>query len=458
MAYSNLFSGTSQAGFRSPSEINDGSQTITSFEDVRHDKIPDAVVQQQIRRLKSLFSEFYSGSQINVYINDVKLEAVAIGWNASQIKTPVYGYLSQKYDAILKGTFIIQGELSIAFKESAYTHLLDAHIRNRVYKPNAVENDLRKVGGVPKDRLVSLLRSGFAGATPVIGSVKREDGTSQVVISDNTLDDILGGPFEFDKLANLLEESIWGLVRNRRGLKRIDEMDSETFVDRNGISYDQIGPGNVLLITYGNTDNAGAHQTYKTITDVHFIDSSQNVDAATGFVIESYRFFAKGMDEASGPLATFPITGANLTSGESTLQPIVRNYRISLTSGIDPVSPTFPAGSLDDLSNMISSISKEIEVASEKSVLGGDLGQHSKVTKFSEIKVTISLPGDWTVSDVAYSSIQIFSPVARAAILQSLVSVIVERYIVPNVDKPVTFQTVTITGLVNEIMIEVLVI
>lgn len=417
-------------------------------------RVPDNVIQDQIRRLQSMFSEYYSGTQVNVYLNDVKLEMVGIGWNAAQTKTPIFGYASQNYDAVLRGTFIVNGELTIAFKDSSATHLIYEHLKNRSYDFFARENDIQKLDDLPKERIISMLRSGFGGTSPVIGTVKDSNGNPRVVVSENTFEDVLGGSFEFDRLASQLEASIWGVSQTKRALTRIDQLDSRSFVDRNGIPYDSIGPGQNLLIAYGNVDNPSANQTFKTLSDVHFVDSSQSMDSATGFVIETYRFFAKGIDEPAGPLATFPI-GGNVTADSSNIQKIVHTYRLDITTGIDPITPTFDGSVLSDMELFISNMLREVSISEEKSAQAVGREDHSKTTKESVVNVSIILPTEWTMSDGGYSSVTTLSPISRSATLDFLARVIIDDIIEPSFSRSIQINTSRSSSLLNEILIEI---
>ena len=65
--------------------------------------------------------DWYTGSQIGVMIGDVLIDnAVAISFSVEQTKTPIYGYANQYYSFVADGHVLVQGSLTIAFKESGY--------------------------------------------------------------------------------------------------------------------------------------------------------------------------------------------------------------------------------------------------------------------------------------------------------------------------------------------------
>jgi len=65
--------------------------------------------------------DYYSGSQVQVMMGDVLLDAaVGIAFSVQQNKTPVYGYANQYYAFVADGQVFVQGSLTIAFKEAGY--------------------------------------------------------------------------------------------------------------------------------------------------------------------------------------------------------------------------------------------------------------------------------------------------------------------------------------------------
>lgn len=65
--------------------------------------------------------EYFSGSQMFLYIGDVWVDEVtSLQYTRSQSKTPIYGYASQLYDDMAAGQVIVQGSFSINYKEQGY--------------------------------------------------------------------------------------------------------------------------------------------------------------------------------------------------------------------------------------------------------------------------------------------------------------------------------------------------
>jgi len=69
--------------------------------------------------------EFFSGSDVTVYFGDVWLDDLtSISFEMMEQIQPISGYASYTWDAIARGSRIIQGHFSIAFREAGYLNNL----------------------------------------------------------------------------------------------------------------------------------------------------------------------------------------------------------------------------------------------------------------------------------------------------------------------------------------------
>ena len=72
-----------------------------------------------------LNQEYFSGAQGSLYIGDVWVDDVInYSFRVEHSRSPVYGYGSQHYDLMPKGTIIIMGEFTINFREPNYLWLI----------------------------------------------------------------------------------------------------------------------------------------------------------------------------------------------------------------------------------------------------------------------------------------------------------------------------------------------
>jgi len=450
--YANLMNPSNFARLQGLSPLPGLSASAIGPETTNAASIPDSIILKQLRRMRSYFSEYYAGTQVKVFINDVRIDTVAIGWNASQTKSPIYGYASEQFDGIMRGSFIVNGEITIAFKEAAYLHLINEHIKSRTIDTETYAQNLRKLSALPADKKLFLLGALNPAVSPIIGATVNEDGTAQVVLTDNAIEEILGGHLSFDALADALEDSIWGLhsMKPTRNLTRPDQMDLRDMTDRNGIVYNTVGPGFQILITYGNIENPEAESTVKALNDVHIIGSSQSIEPSSGFIIETYAFFARGLDEPTGGLRGFVYQSDDKRPDPDTFAPILRTYRIDLRTDVDPVSFTFASDIMPDIGIFLESALAENAISSD-----AGHGAQSAYTPSPTAKVVVSIPHDWTQSDSAYDNITDKNPAARRAILRKLASVLIDQYIKTGIGRPVQSQVVEIDGLSNAIDVRI---
>jgi hypothetical protein len=153
-----------------------------------------------------------------------------------------------------------------------------------------------------------------------------------------------------------MENAIWGVADYfKNQYKRPDELDTETMSDSYGISFDRIGKGFNLLLQYGSQVNPESEHTVKTLNDVHILSSSQSIDPNSGFIIETYSFVARNMDE---PLTGYKGFFPSVKTGKTGRDPKFIRYEIPLTDlNYEDVSFTNPPR---DLANKVKDIMDEI--------------------------------------------------------------------------------------------------
>jgi hypothetical protein len=68
---------------------------------------------------------YFSGSQASLYIGDVWVDEItSYSFTLQHDRSPVYGYGSQHWDFMPRGTIIIMGEFTINFKEPNYLWII----------------------------------------------------------------------------------------------------------------------------------------------------------------------------------------------------------------------------------------------------------------------------------------------------------------------------------------------
>jgi hypothetical protein len=71
------------------------------------------------------FSQYYSGNQVALYIGDTWLDDISfVQYQLTQNKRPFWGYKSQQFDTVAKGTQLVSGMFSVNFKHTNYLNIV----------------------------------------------------------------------------------------------------------------------------------------------------------------------------------------------------------------------------------------------------------------------------------------------------------------------------------------------
>ncbi len=186
-----------------------------------------------------------TGAQISVYFGTHTLvdDATAIQFALTQSKKPVYGYHSQYFDAVAKGVVIVHGRLFVNFIHQGYLRLLMKHAHDPEFLDKYETNATR----AQRDA-----KSSFA--------------------------DYDGVPQSQEALVKYIKKEAYNRQQREiqdAGLSRPDELRS---VD--------------IRIKY-SAESEFDNIPFKTLSDVHFIGESQEIQISGQPVQEMYEFIAK---------------------------------------------------------------------------------------------------------------------------------------------------------------------
>lgn len=231
--------------------------------------------------------DFYSGSQITVWFGNIFMDDInSIQWARTQNKRPIYGYASQKFDAVAKGTVLTQGNFTINFRQVGYLTAVMEEIKN-IYK------DI--TGGKTAEEKAKFNLESWPQVRKLIGH-HLKNGTFGPTTSQAMKD--LGDSQDFLELAKIYEDTIWGDVT------AIDEYGKQREIAADVSQSEIIPNGFNILITYGNTSgsenqtlNSRLQSTTKALNGVHLIGESQAIQVGGQPVQEQYNFIARSTDE-----------------------------------------------------------------------------------------------------------------------------------------------------------------
>lgn len=107
--------------------IEEKSRAKNEAKGLRPKPETDEQLAREIRRLQeetkafAYTNPYFSGPQVGLFIGDVWVSnAVTIDYTESATDSPVYGYASRHYDAVMPGNVIVQGSFTIAYTGTNY--------------------------------------------------------------------------------------------------------------------------------------------------------------------------------------------------------------------------------------------------------------------------------------------------------------------------------------------------
>lgn len=197
--------------------------------------------------------EYYSGSQVTVFIEDVWVDdAASYQINISQAKQPIYGYGSQYYDFVAQGKVLVQGQLTINYKDPNYLWII---LANKSAQKRRAALEI-------KEQRRRQINSTTFDASNSEGLVRRLQNNSS---SDR----------DFKEISELFEETYW----NRPARNPIIDDEPE------GFNHD---PFTMHFLYKG--DSAGVIEE---LTDVSLLGKSKIVEANGQPIQEVYNFIAR---------------------------------------------------------------------------------------------------------------------------------------------------------------------
>jgi hypothetical protein len=269
--------------------------------------------------------DYYSGADCKVFYGDIWVDdIITIQWSVNQNKTPIYGYASQLFDAVAKGQILVQGTMSVAFKEVGYLNLIQSTMEaQRRDAGKLVARKIDTVRALADNRLAKfeprLTQLGDNSSAPSFSTSFNPVGIPEVIRNEETIEQILLGKKagqslsremqlqnknrDFEDFAEILEDSIWGdsngtpfTLSNK--LKRADEFDYNSI---NGI-ITALGEdySNVLniLLTFGDINDFRAEHTLVALNDVHFVSTGMVISPTGEPIAETYNFFARDINKS----------------------------------------------------------------------------------------------------------------------------------------------------------------
>jgi hypothetical protein len=254
-------------------------------------------------------ADWYSGAQIQVMIGDIHIDnAVAISWQVSGDRVPVYGFGSEYFAFAAKTPVFVRGALTIAYKESFYLLKPAARAHNRAVRglitsPRISEGRARGFS--------SLAQASQAGRQGYVRHQNVEQLYQNVKNARNTGQPLSSGLIKqlaaledsaFEDAAEKFEDAIWYGSDQTSPTTR-SKLFSETMhdnfenIDLNTIlshrRLDQY-PAVDIWITYGDMQAPNTvNHTVEKILDVYFTGESKEIMVGGEPVLSTHHFIAR---------------------------------------------------------------------------------------------------------------------------------------------------------------------
>ena len=245
-------------------------------------------------------SEYFSGAQVCLYIGDTLIdEVVSLSFQVSQSRSPIYGYSSMLFDDVSVGNVLVQGEMTINFKEAGYLWLiLNRHGKQQggldYMDPQAQARQVAR-GLISQDVTDSLaggsknLAQKNMTLKQIAAQVAQQQAQAQVQANASQM----GPPApntgnapataQNTDIISALQGLVWGttIQASFNPTRRADDPKVNPFD---------------LYITYGDiTGPAGVHSTIQKLKNVYIIGTSKTITLEGVPILETYSFIAQDL-------------------------------------------------------------------------------------------------------------------------------------------------------------------
>lgn len=208
--------------------------------------------------------EYFSGTQTSLFIGDVWVDDIlSIEYNVQDSKTPKYGYGSQHFDFVTKGSMLVTGSFIINFREPNYLWLLIE--RYRTFNGR----DARLKGVVSQKE------------SEVQEQINEQRAQTYEVDKRSRLDDFFNSPDARKAKTNLIDQRLLAQAREFDGVP--EPQFTENF---NHASFN-------ILMGYGYT--LGPDSPGETIKDVHIVGKTKQINSDGRPIAEQYSFIARNI-------------------------------------------------------------------------------------------------------------------------------------------------------------------
>ena len=238
--------------------------------------------------------EYFSGSQMFLYIGDVWVDEVtSLSYQTIQRKGPIYGYASQLWDDVAAGPVIVQGNFTINFKEQGYLWavlrrfktMFSEEVGFTTQGDKKLLEARRRDPGIYKDQEMSSIsrasieRISYGDATKGDRFKFYHDLAGYSTFKHGSPKDRT-----FENIAETFEDQIWD--------RKLENSDLNAQIRRTD---DNMFDGFDMYVVFGNYSDNRANHTVQKIIDVRLMSQGKQIVIDGSPVQESYMFIARSV-------------------------------------------------------------------------------------------------------------------------------------------------------------------
>lgn len=217
---------------------------------------------------KRFNNEYFSGADVRIYFGDMWIDEITgLEFTLQENVAPIFGYASYTYDKVARGNRMIQGSLSINFKESYYLHSIMNRLQSKLERETK-SNPAFQSETFKKGLDVEHLITQAAGR-------------------------------DFDLIADEFEKSLWGEEDIERIGEARDNREEGGYFYNHKTHPELNNEGFNIVITYGpynQKDGITVAGSVVTITGVHLTSCNQMIGGDGNPIQEMYQFVAKDLN------------------------------------------------------------------------------------------------------------------------------------------------------------------
>jgi len=230
--------------------------------------------------------EYYSSSQACIYFGDIWIDEITgIQYQIEHSKTPIYGYASTLYDAMVRGPLLVRGSFTINFKEAGYLFVVLNEYKKRMGQGNTHPYQRDDKNGTYAIQRANIERLMQKDIDNVDLNKYHQDIAGFVSEAQSR-----GNPKGLDTAENMFEvfeDVVWG----KKGAQ--DKLNEAGYVGRR--VDDHRLNGFDIFVQFGDFSNELANHTMRKIVDVHIVRDSMVIGGDSEPLQESYVFYAKNV-------------------------------------------------------------------------------------------------------------------------------------------------------------------